>query len=446
MSVARETLAEKLNRSCDCTLTDMPALRRRLDLDAVTHPHLFSATPVFLDRVQAREMQLIVATIESVIELPAYQQLVLKGAPEIATAGKRAAGVFMGFDFHLSPDGPRLIEINTNAGGAFLNVAARAAQQSCCSVADNFIAALPTALQLEDELYAMFLREWAVTRGEQPLRSIAIVDEDPAGQYLYPEFLLAQRLFDQRGIITSIVDPKDFEIRDGRLLARGEPIDLVYNRLTDFYLANPGNYVLRAAYEQDLAVVTPHPRAHALYADKHNLTLLSDAQILRELGVTEAQVALLSRSVPHTRALTGGEQGWWSDRKGWFFKPRHGFGSRGAYRGDKLTRRVFANLLNGEYLAQRLTPPSERWRSSGDARQSFKVDVRCYAYDGRVQLMAARLYQGQTTNFRTTGGGFAPVYVVSSARAAAGADYSGATQELIDIEDAFPTVAPIGDG
>jgi hypothetical protein len=133
MSVARETLAEELNRSCDCTLTDMPALRRRLDLDAATHPHLFSATPVFLDRVQAREMQRIVATIESVIELPAYQQLVLQGAPEIARAVKRAAGVFMGFDFHLSPDGPRLIEINTNAGGAFLNVAARAAQQSCCS-------------------------------------------------------------------------------------------------------------------------------------------------------------------------------------------------------------------------------------------------------------------------------------------------------------------------
>ena len=28
---------------------------------------------------------------------------------------------------------------------------------------------------------------------------------------------------------------------------------------------------------------------------------------------------------------------------------------------------------------------------------------------GAIQLMAARLYQGQTTNFRTTRGGFAPV-------------------------------------
>src|SRR5258705_419647 len=30
-------------------------------------------------------------------------------------------GVFMGYDFHLTQDGPRLIEINTNAGGALLN-------------------------------------------------------------------------------------------------------------------------------------------------------------------------------------------------------------------------------------------------------------------------------------------------------------------------------------
>ena len=40
----------------------------------------------------------------------------------------------------------------------------------------------------------------------------------------------------------------------------------------------------------------------------------------------------------------------------------------------------------------------------------FKLDVRNYVYDGVTQLMAARLFQGQTTNFRTAGGGFAPVY------------------------------------
>jgi len=45
---------------------------------------------------------------------------------------------------------------------------------------------------------------------------------------------------------------------------------------------------------------------------------------------------------------------------------------------------------------------------------AMKVDVRNYVYDGRVQQLAARLYQGQTTNMRTAGGGFAPVLTTPS--------------------------------
>jgi len=40
----------------------------------------------------------------------------------------------------------------------------------------------------------------------------------------------------------------------------------------------------------------------------------------------------------------------------------------------------------------------------------MKLDLRCYVYDGRVLSVAARVYQGQTTNFRTPGGGFATVF------------------------------------
>lgn len=41
-----------------------------------------------------------------------------------------------------------------------------------------------------------------------------------------------------------------------------------------------------------------------------------------------------------------------------------------------------------------------------------KLDVRLYTYDGAILLSAARLYQGQATNLRTPGGGFAPLFVV----------------------------------
>ena len=42
----------------------------------------------------------------------------------------------------------------------------------------------------------------------------------------------------------------------------------------------------------------------------------------------------------------------------------------------------------------------------------LKVDVRLYTYRGAVLLAVARLYQGQTTNFRTPGGGFAPLLLL----------------------------------
>jgi hypothetical protein len=56
--------------------------------------------------------------------------------------------------------------------------------------------------------------------------------------------------------------------------------------------------------------------------------------------------------------------------------------------------------------------PSERVVAVAGERQRHKVDVRLYTYGGELLLAAARLYRGQTTNFRTPGGGFAPVMVV----------------------------------
>ncbi len=248
-----------------------------------------------------------------------------------------------------------------------------------------------------------------------PLRSIAIVDENPTAQYLYPEFQLAQKMFRRNAEskrTSSIRQSLRFETG---VCSRGASPwiwSITGSRIS--ISTDPRNHVLRRPTLTDLAVVTPHPRAHALFADKQNLALLSDAQTrYASFGVADASIELLARGVPLTRTVGSGEEDWWRARKDWFFKPRHGFGSRGAYRGDKLTRRVFADVLSGAlhgpavHAAQRTTENRQQ-RQGG-----FKVDVRCYAYDGRIQLMAARLYQGQTTNFRTAGGGFAPVYVVS---------------------------------
>ena len=73
---------------------------------------------------------------------------------------------------------------------------------------------------------------------------------------------------------------------------------------------------------------------------------------------------------------------------------------------------MFDDILAGDYIAQAIVPPSERRVQVDAGHQDMKLDLRAYVYRGQVQLVAARLYQGQTTNFRTPGGGFAAVVSV----------------------------------
>jgi hypothetical protein len=408
----------RLNRECFCIGADLDALRAWLQRDLArhglarpvveTHPHLFSALPVFVSREHVTRMAAVIAAVESVVALPAYRAAVLDRAPSIARFETGPRGVFLGYDFHLGDQGPRLIEINTNAGGALLNAQLGRAQRACCEEVRGLITGPLDTELLEDRLWAMFLEEWRLARGDRPFARIAIVDQAPAQQYLFPEFLLFQRLFEARGVHAVVADPSQLEWREGVLGHAGERIDLVYNRLTDFYFEAPEHAALREAYLSGAAVVTPHPRAHALYADKRNLALLTDAARLRAWDVEERTIATLLSGIPATRRVDPAHaEQWWSERKALFFKPAAGFGSRGSYRGDKLTRKVFADILAGDYVAQALVPPSER---RAGASQALKMDLRNYVYDAEVQLIAARLYQGQTTNFRTPGGGFAPVF------------------------------------
>jgi hypothetical protein len=257
----------------------------------------------------------------------------------------------------------------------------------------------------------MFLCEWRTARGDAPLRRIAIVDTAPAEQYLYPEFLLFARLFESHGIATVIADPMELTLRDGAVWHSVECVDLIYNRLTDFYFEAPQHATLRRICEIDAALITPHPHHHALYANKRNLALLTDAAQLANWGIDPATASTLLANIPRTqRVVPAAGDALWAARKTLFFKPARGFGSRGSYRGDKLTRKVFTEILAGDYVAQQLVPPSERISADAEHAPVLKVDLRNYVYDADVLLIAARLYQGQTTNFRTAGGGFAPVF------------------------------------
>jgi hypothetical protein len=416
-------MIETLNLDCFCVNLDADALRRAIEADPAAlglHrlieercPHLFAALPVFVSRRHVDAMAGVIRAVESVAALPAYREAALQWAPAIARHDPGTPGAFMGYDFHLGADGPRLIEINTNAGGALLNTVLARAQRACCEDIESLVTGpVPTA-ELERTFFEMFAAEWRhAGRSGLPGR-IAIVDDAPEQQFLYPEFLLFAQLFRRFGIEAAVLDPGELAFAGGVLRDARGPIDLVYNRLTDFSLGLPAHAALRAAYLSRAAVITPHPRAHAIYADKRNLSLLTDPAKLRSWGVQDSTAETLLRGIARTEIVSAADAGrLWKDRRGLFFKPATGYGSGAAYRGEKLTRRVWAEILGGQYVAQTLVLPGER-RIGPES--SMKSDVRNYVYAGEVQLLAARLYQGQTTNFRSAGGGFAPVLTTPAA-------------------------------
>jgi hypothetical protein len=411
-----------LNSGCFCVSLDSAAVRRALESELGTPglyqhvaercPHIFAQQAVFISEAHADSMARVISAVESVVALPAYRAEVLAHAPDIARHDPCGArGVFFGYDFHVEQHGIGLIEINTNAGGAMLNAVLARAQRACCPGVEEILPRTGAAATPEERMVEMFRHEWMLCGRERPLRTIAIVDEVPEQQYLYPEFLLFQQLFQRHGMQAVIADPSELTLRDGVLWHGTVAIDMVYNRLTDFMLEAPSSAALRAAYLAHAVVLTPHPQAHALYADKSNLALLSDVVRLQALGVPQNIRDILAAGIPRTEVVAvANADRLWSERRRLFFKPRAGFGGRAAYRGDKLTKRVWQDILDGDYVAQATVAPGERVIGSAATPQMLKFDVRNYTYEGAVQMVAARLYQGQTTNFRTPGGGFAPVY------------------------------------
>jgi hypothetical protein len=417
--------AEALNQDCFCKTLNTQRLRDQLEnhpdlhglMENITQsrPNLFSSTVVFISSAVQSQISACIAAIERVATLPDYQTQALARVDSVAQKSTATLGVCMGYDFHLSASGPQLIEINTNAGGLLLNAALAQAQEACC---DAWRWTLPANSQrevLEQAVFDMFANEWCLQRGSQKWSTLVIVDDAPQNQYLAPEFELFRQLFARHGIQTHIADPSELHWQQGKLQHQGSVVDMVYNRLTDFYLSEPNHLSIRQAYAADAVVLTPHPRVHALLADKRNLIALSQSDLLQSWGASVADCQLLTQHIPTTHLVSAENAAeLWAQRRQLFFKPVAGYGAKATYRGDKLTKKVWGEILNSDFVAQALVQPGARMIQVDGVQTDLKFDLRAFSYAGQVQLLAARIYAGQTTNFRTQGGGFAPVIVVPS--------------------------------
>ncbi|GIW42693.1 MAG: hypothetical protein KatS3mg076_3270 [Candidatus Binatia bacterium] len=403
----------------------LPARRGKVKLALMTTPAAaepripYAPTLLALEVSRAQVIRRAVEILFGLAHSPGYAALVDPGADEVSLRAPGSFGVFMGYDFHITPEGPKLVEINTNAGGALLN--GLLSLRRCDPGSIPWICCPPPAPEaVERRLVETFRAEFEAVRGpEAELASVAIVDDGPSGQFLYPEFLLFVELFRRHGIEATIADTRDLEYVPGEgVRAEGRRVDLVYLRDTDFSLSEERSASLRRAYLAGEVVVTPTPREHHLLADKRRLAVFSDPEALRTLGLPAEDAAFLARIVPRTVPLDrlSFEEAWRTRRR-WVFKPARLFGSKAVYRGDKISRRRLEELYRSPegFVAQELVDPGSVEVETPEGLRRMKFDVRAYVYRDEILLFGARVYEGQVTNFRTPGGGFSAICLAKEA-------------------------------
>jgi hypothetical protein len=343
----------------------------------------------------------VVRTLDRLSRNPAYREQVYAQGPDVARFDPGYDAVMMCYDFHLLGDMPRLIEVNTNAGGGMLAYLAHA---PTLPIGHD---SLP--VKLRERLLQTFADEikQSSAGAKQKPEHIAIIDDNPAGQHLYPEMCVFADLFRAWGVPTEIVDPARLQASADGVRLDGRPVDLVYNRHCDFYLASKEMAGLRQAYLAGRVCLTPNPHMYGLLADKRRMVLWSDTECRAAWQLSGKECRRLDQVVPGAWPLAALDlQQLWADRRKFVFKPVDSFGSKGVLLGGKMSRTRFSQLPPATTLVQEFVPPSMS-ETADDG--PMKTDLRVYAYRNRVLGVTARLYRGQVTNMRTPGGGFARV-------------------------------------
>ncbi len=347
-----------------------------------------------------KQMIHIVHDLQNLSENSRYP-LLLPKLPETACIDSGYYSVLMGYDFHIDTTHQvRLIEVNNNAGGLWF------AAQSCQPGAKQF------PKKLISKLLNIFLQEYQLFSKDKNARPklIAIIDQLPEKQFLYPEMRIFAKLFEQAGIKTVIIDPSQIIAKGTKVYYQNQAIDLIYNRHCDFYFNTAEMQHIAQAWQQQSVCITPNPRVYALLADKQRMVDWSKPGFLDHLLAPNI-AARLQLAIPDTQLLQSLDQDIvWTIRKQKVFKPTTSYASRGVYVGDKLTKNKFNSFDPQKTLVQQRIKPTMTL-SPGGAK--FKTDFRLFVYRHTILNVCARLYQGQVTNLRTTNGGFSQIKIVS---------------------------------
>lgn len=305
--------------------------------------------------------------------------------------------LLLSYDVHPSPEGPVLIEVNTNAGGVLTAIEAARHGNDCCADLQQGL--------LEARLLALFRRDLL---GPDPDQTgvVAIIDDHLASQTLEPEMQALAALMRPFAREVRVVDAAELRYHEGRLRHGELAIDRVYWRSTDFLLDDPAHAAVRRAVKEQSTILAPTPEAYEAIADKRRFVEWSRQPELARDDTTGLSFRI-AETLPMSARTT---EAWYADRKEWVFKPAAGYASRGVYVGKSISRRKLEELPAGAYLAQRYAPHPVLDR---DGRE-WKYDARFFADRGKIIGAAARVFHGQVVGLREPGSGFAPIRVGTS--------------------------------
>lgn len=281
----------------------------------------------------------------------------------------------LGFDFHVTAEGPRLIEINSNAGGL---------------VTSSIWSHRKDSSKLENVL-SMFARSFTEEFQRfkhHPAKTMVIVDNSPKQQFTFYDLLLTQQLMEAFGLSCDIADVND----------QLDGYDIIYNRSCDFMFERNEMKCIKKIYQEGNACVVPNPYMFSRLSDKRALiTLYNYLKETSDLSLPFSRQVVLPCMHIHDFVEAG------LKRSGWFFKPAMAYGGYGVYRGRKISMVKFKEIAEKDFIAQKAAVLQEIDYQD----ESYKYDIRVFAWRGNIIDLSVRTYQGRITNFRTPNGGYA---------------------------------------
>jgi uncharacterized circularly permuted ATP-grasp superfamily protein len=328
-------------------------------------------------------------------------------------------------DGFIGADQVRFIEINSDAPAGF----GYADRMTEVFAAMPLVALMNTAhpLSVVSSIDALVAELRSHTCAENP--RVAIVDLSSVRTR--PDQEILREEFIKRGLFTLLADPRELQIAGGRLVAEGQPVDLVYRRtvMSEVLAIENEAPAFFEAYEKGLAVFVNSFRCY-LSEDKAFFAILTDERFADLLSPSERD--FVAAHLPWTRKVEDRKTRWrqqtidllpWIEdhREQLVLKPTHGYGGESVTVGSSVDDRRWSHAIQtaagkGGWIAQeKVEIPEEDFPVFDPAGtlsfESLKVNTNPFYVGGAPVGAVTRISRDAVINV-SAGGGSVPTFVV----------------------------------